>query len=158
MELTYTCEKSEKETVALAMRPFRRYFRTMFIIAAVMFVASLGFALSALMVEGLVAPSGMSLGNICLFLAMFLLFFGWCRRRRFCRAIIDTYRKRKTNLAEYRLSNEGFYCAHGESKATMPWSEFAKYRIDPDTLYLQCHSENVICIPIGAGAAWMARN
>ena len=41
MELTYTCEKSEKETVALAMHPFRRYFRTVFIIAAVLEKAGL---------------------------------------------------------------------------------------------------------------------
>ena len=40
MELTYTCEKSETETVELAMRPFRRYFRTMFAISAVMLVGA----------------------------------------------------------------------------------------------------------------------
>ena len=151
MELTYTCEKSEKETVALAMRPFRRYFRTMFIIAAVMFVVSVGYAVSDLMVEGLVAQNGVNLGKFCLFMGVFLLVFVWGLRRRLRRGVVDSYRKRKTNLAEYRLSNEGFYCAHGESKATMPWSEFAKYRIDPDTLYLQCHSENVICIPDWSG-------
>lgn len=151
MELTYTCEKSEKETVALAMRPFRRYFRTMFIIAAVMFVVSVGYAVSDLMVEGLVAQNGVNLGNFCLFMGVFFLFLGWGLRRRLRRGVVDTYRKRKTNLAEYRLSNEGFYCANGESKATMPWSEFAKYRIDPDTLYLQCHSGNVICIPDWSG-------
>ena len=151
MELTYTCEKSEKETVALAMRPFRRYFRTMFIIAAVMFVVSVGYAVSELMVKGLGSPSGARHGAFFLFMALAFALASWLRRRRFRRAIIDTYRKRKTNLAEYRLSNEGFYCAHGESKATMPWSEFAKYRIDPDTLYLQCHSGNVICIPDWSG-------
>lgn len=151
MELTYTCEKSEKETVALAMRPFRRYFRTMFAISAVMFVVSVGCAVSDLMVEGLVAQNGVNLGNFCLFMGVFLLFLGWGLRRRLRRGVVDTYRKRKTNLVEYRLSDEGLYCAHGESKATMPWSEFAKYRIDPDALYLQCHSGNVICIPDWSG-------
>ena len=147
MELTYTCEKSEKETLELAMRPFKRYFRKMFAIAAVMFVVSAGFAMSELMVDGLVAQSGVSLGELFFFMSLAIAVAGLFRRRRFRRGVIDTYRKRKTNLAEYRLSNEGFYCAHGESKATMPWSEFAKYRIDPDALYLQCHSGNVACIP-----------
>ena len=103
MELTYTCEKSEKETVALAMRPFRRYFRTMFIIAAVMFVVSVGYAVSDLMVEGLVAQNGVNLGNFSLFMGVFFLFLGWRLRRRLRRGVVDTYRKRKTNLAEYRL-------------------------------------------------------
>ena len=151
MELTYTCEKSEKETLELAERPFRRYFRTMFIIAAVMFVVSVGHAVSELMVKGLDSPSGARHGAFFLFMALAIALASWLRRRRFRRAIIDTYRKRKTNLAEYRLSNEGFYCAHGDSKATMPWSEFAKYRIDADALYLQCHSGNVICIPDWGG-------
>ena len=151
MELTYTCEKSEKETLELAERPFRRYFRTMFIIAAVMFVVSVGHAVSELMVKGLGSPSGARHGAFFLFMALAIALASWLRRRRFRRAIIDTYRKRKTNLAEYRLSNEGFYCAHGDSKATMPWSEFAKYRIDADALYLQCHSGNVICIPDWGG-------
>jgi hypothetical protein len=151
MELTYTCEKSEKETVELAMRPFRRYFRTMFIIAAVMFVVSVGYTVSDLMVEGLVAQNGVNLGNFCLFMGVFLLFLGWGLRRRFRRGVVDTYRKRKTNLVEYRLSDEGLYCAHGESKATMPWSEFAKYCIDADALYLQCHSGNVACVPDWSG-------
>ena len=151
MELTYTCEKSEKETVALAMRPFRRYFRTMFIIAAVMFVVSVGYAVSDLMVEGLVAQNGVNLGNFCLFMGVFLLFLGWGLRRRLRRGVVEAYRRRKTNLAEYRLSNEGFYCAHGESKATMPWSEFAKYSIDSDALFLQCHSGNVVYVPDWSG-------
>ena len=145
MELTYTCEKSEKETLELAMRPFRRYFRKMFAIAALMFVVMFGFELSELMVEGLANQSDLS--HIFLFMAMAIASAGWLLHRRFRRGVIDTYRKRKTNLAEYRLSDEGFYCAYGESKATMPWSEFAKYRIDPDALYLQCHSGNVACIP-----------
>ena len=151
MELTYTCEKSEKETLELAMRPFRRYFRTMFIIAAVMFVVAVGFALSELMFDGLVAQSGVSLGDIFLFSSLAVAVSIWFRRRRFCRAIIDTYRKRKTNRAEYRLSDEGFYCSHGESNATMPWSEFAKYRIDADALYLQPPSGYVVCIPDWSG-------
>ena len=151
MELTYTCEKSAKETLELAERPFWRYFRTMFIIAAVMFVVSVGHAVSELMVKGLGSPSGARHGAFFLFMALAIALASWLRRRRFRRAIIDTYRKRKTNLAEYRLSNEGFYCAHGDSKATMPWSEFAKYRIDADALYLQCHSGNVICIPDWGG-------
>ena len=151
MELTYTCEKSEKEAVALAMRPFRRYFRTMFIIAAVMFVVSVGYAVSELMVEGLVAQNGVNLGNFCLFMGVFSLFWGWGLRRRLRRGVVDTYRKRKTNLSEYRLSDDGLYCAHGVSNATMPWSEFAKFRIDPDALYLQCHSGNVISVPDWSG-------
>ena len=151
MELTYTCEKSEKETVALAMRPFRRYFRTMFIIAAVMFVASLGFAVSELMLEGLVEPSGARYGVFFLFMSLAIAVASWLRRRRLRRGVGDTYRKRKTNLVEYRLSDEGLYCAHGESKATMPWSEFAKYCIDADALYLQCHSGKVACVPDWSG-------
>ncbi len=151
MELTYTCEKSEKETVALAMRPFRRYFRTMFAISAVMFVVSVGYAVSDLMVEGLVAQNGVNLGNFCLFMGVFLLFLGWGLRRRLRRGVVEAYRRCKTNLAEYHLSDEGLYCAHGESKATMPWSEFAKYRIDSDALFLQCHSGNVICVPDWSG-------
>ena len=151
MELTYTCEKSEKEALELAMRPFRRYFRTMFAISAVMFVVSVGYAVSDLMVEGLVAQNGVNLGNFCLFMGVFLLFLGWGLRRRLRRGVVDTYRKRKTNLVEYRLSDEGLYCAHGESKATMPWSEFAKYCIDADALYLQCHSGKVACVPDWSG-------
>lgn len=151
MELTYTCEKSEKETVALAMRPFRRYFRTMFAISAVMFIVAVGYAVSELMVKGLGSPSGARHGAFFLFMALAFAVASWLRRRRFRRAIIDTYRKRKTSLAEYRLSNEGFYCAHGDSKATMPWSEFAKYCIDADALYLQCHSGNVVCVPDWSG-------
>lgn len=151
MELTYTCEKSETETVELAMRPFRRYFRMMFIIAAVMFVVSVGYAVSDLMVEGLVAQNGDNLGDFCLFIGVFLLFFGWGLRRRLRRGVVEACRKRKTNLAEYHLSDEGLCCAHGDSKATMPWSEFAKYCIDADALYLQCHSGNVACVPDWSG-------
>lgn len=151
MELTYTCEKSEKETVELAMRPFRRYFRTMFAISAVMFVVSVGYAVSDLMVEGLVAQNGVNLGNFCLFMGVFLLFLGWGLRRRLRRGVVEAYRRRKTNLAEYHLSDDGLYCAHGESKATMPWSEFAKYSIDSDALFLQCHSGNVVCVPDWSG-------
>ena len=139
MELTYTCEKSEKETVALAMRPFRRYFRTMFAISAVMFVVAWAQAVAELMVEGLVAQGGVSLGDFLLFMSLAIAVTVWLRRRRFRRGVVEAYRKRKTNLAEYHLSDEGLYCAHGDSKATMPWSEFAKYCIDADALYLQCH-------------------
>ena len=143
MELTYTCEKSEKETVALAMRPFRRYFRTMFAISAVMFVVAWAQAVAELMVEGLVAQGGVSLGIFLLFMSIAIAVTVWLRRRRFRRGVVEAYRKRKTNLAEYHLSDEGLFCAHGESKATMPWSEFAKYSIDSDALFLQCHSGNV---------------
>ena len=151
MELTYTCEKSEKETVALAMRPFRRYFRTMFAISAVMFVVAWAQAVAELMVEGLVAQGGVSLGNFLLFMSLAIAVTVWLRRRRFRRGVVEAYRKRKTNLAEYHLSDEGLYCAHGESKATMPWSEFAKYSIDSDALFLQCHSGNVVCVPDWSG-------
>ena len=151
MELTYTCEKSEKETLELSMRPFRRYFRTMFAIAAVMFAVSVGHAVSELMVKGLDATSGARHGAFFLFMALAIALASWLRRRRFRRSVIDTYRKRKTNLSEYRLSDDGLYCAHGESNATMPWSEFAKYCIAPDALYLQCHNGNVICIPDWSG-------
>ena len=120
MELTYTCEKSEKETVALAMRPFRRYFRTMFAISAVMFIVAWAQAVAELMVEGLVAQGGVSLGNFLLFMSLAFAVTVWLRRRRFRRGVVEAYRKRKTNLAEYHLSDEGLYCAHGESKATMP--------------------------------------
>ena len=151
MELTYTCEKSEKEAVALAMRPFRRYFRTMFIIAAVMFVVSVGYAVSELMVKGLGSPSGARHGAFFLFMSLAIAVTVWLRRRRFRRGVVEAYRRRKTNLAEYHLSDEGLYCAHGESKATMPWSEFAKYSIDSDALFLQCHSGNVVCVPDWSG-------
>lgn len=151
MELTYTCEKGEKETLELAMRPFRRYFRTMFIVAAVMFVVSAGFALSDMMAEGLLAQSGMSRGDFFLFMSLAIAAATWLHRRRFRRGIIDTCRKRKTNLVEYRLSDEGFSCVRGESKATMPWSEFAKYCVDTNALYLQCHNGHVICIPDWSG-------
>ena len=151
MELTYTCEKSEKETVALAMRPFRRYFRTMFAISAVMFVVAWAQAVAELMVEGLVAQGGVSLGNFLLFMSLAIAVTVWLRRRRFRRGVVEAYRKRKTNLAEYHLSDEGLYCAHCDSKATMPWSEFAKYCIDADALYLQYHSGNVACVPDWSG-------
>ena len=127
MELTYTCEKSEKETLELAMRPFRIYFRTMFGIAAVMFVVGSVYAVADLIGEGLVAQNGVNLGKFCLFMGVFLLFFGWGLRRRLRRGVVDTYRKRKTNLVEYRLFDNGLSCAYGETRATMPWSEFAKF-------------------------------
>ena len=151
MELTYTCEKSETETVELAMRPFRRYFRMMFAISAVMFVVAWAQAVAELMVEGLVAQGGVSLGDFLLFMSLAIAVTVWLRRRRFRRGVVEAYRKRKTNLAEYHLSDEGLYCAHGDSKATMPWSEFAKYCIDADALYLQCHSGNVVCVPDWSG-------
>jgi hypothetical protein len=153
MELTYTCEKSEKETVALAMRPFRRYFRTMFAASAAMFVLACVYAVAELMVKGLPAPApdGVSLGAFFLSMSLTIALIGWIRLRRFRRGVIDTYRKRKTNLAEYRLSDEGLYCAHGESKATMPWSEFARFRIDPDALYLQAPNGYIACVPDWSG-------
>ena len=151
MELIYTCEKSEKETLELAMRPFKRYFRTVFAMAAVMFVMAVEFFLSELLVEGFVLQSGMSLSGFILLCLLIVVLTGWFRRRRFRRCIMDTYRKRKTNLAEYRLSDASFYVAHGESMATMPWSEFAKYRIDPDALYLQCNNGSVVCVPDWGG-------
>ena len=151
MELTYTCEKSEKETVALAMRPFRRYFRTMFATAAVMFVVAWVYAVADLMVDGLAAQNGVRFGVFFLFMSLTIALIGWIRRRRFRRGVIDTYRKRKTNIAEYRLSDEGLYCAHVESKATMPWSEFTKYCIDADALYLQMPSGYITCIPGWSG-------
>lgn len=151
MELTYTCEKSEKETLELAMRPFKRYFRTVFAMAAVMFVMAVEFFLSELLVEGFVLQSGMSLSGFILLCSLIVVLTGWFRRRRLRRCIMDSYRKRKTNLAEYRLSDESFYAAHGETKATMPWSEFAKYRIDPDALYLQCNNGSVVCVPDWGG-------
>lgn len=151
MELTYTCEKSEKETLELAMRPFRIYFRTMFGIAAVMFVVGSVYAVADLIGEGLVAQNGVNLGKFCLFMGVFLLFFGWGLRRRLRRGVVDTYRKRKTNLVEYRLFDNGLSCAYGETRATMPWSEFAKFRIDPDALYLQQPSGYIACIPDWSG-------
>lgn len=151
MELIYTCEKSEKETLELAMRPFKRYFRTVFAMAAVMFVLAVEFFLSELLVEGFVIKSGMSLSELLLICSLTVVLTGWFRRRRLRRCIKDTYRKRKTNQAEYRLSDESFYAAQGETKATMPWSEFAKYRIDPDALYLQCNNGSVVCVPDWGG-------
>ena len=153
MELTYTCEKSEKEAVALAMRPFRRYFRTMFATAAAMFVLACVYAVAELMVKGLPAPApdGVSLGAFFLSMSLAIALIGWILRRRIRRGVIDTYRKRKTNIAEYRLSDEGLYCAHGESKATMPWSEFARFRIDPDALYLQAPNGYIACVPDWSG-------
>lgn len=151
MELIYTCEKSEKETLELAMRPFKRYFRTVFAMAAVMFVLAVEFFLSELLVEVFVIKSGMSLSELLLICSLTVVLTGWFRRRRLRRCIMDSYRKRKTNQAEYRLSDESFYAAQGETKATMPWSEFAKYRIDPDALYLQCNNGSVVCVPDWAG-------
>ena len=109
MELTYTCEKSETETVELAMRPFRRYFRTMFAVSAVMFVVAWAQAVAGLMVEGLVAQGGVSLGDFLLFISLAIAVTVWLRRRRFRRGVVEAYRKRKTNLAEYHLSDEGLY-------------------------------------------------
>ncbi|MBR0191059.1 MAG: YcxB family protein [Thermoguttaceae bacterium] len=151
MELIYTCEKSEKETLELAMRPFKRYFRTVFAMAAVMFVLAVECFLPELIAEGVVPKSGMDPGGLLLLISLTIVWTGWFRRRRFRRCIMDTYRKRKTNLAEYRLSDESFYAAQGETKATMPWSEFAKYRIDPDALYLQCNNGSVVCVPDWGG-------
>ena len=151
MELIYTCEKSEKETLELALRPFKRYFRTVFAMAAVMFVMAVEFFLSELLVEGFVLQSGMSLSELLLICSLTVVLTGWFRRRRLRRCIMDSYRKRKTNLAEYRLSDASFYAAQGETKATMPWSEFAKYRIDPDALYLQCNNGSVVCVPDWGG-------
>ena len=151
MELTYTCEKSEKETLELAMRPFRRYFRTMFAIAAVMFVMAWVYTAADFMVDGLVAQNGVSLGTFFMSMSLAIALIGWVHRRRFRRATEDSYRNRKTNLAEYRLSDERLFCAHGETQVTMPWSEFAKFRIDPDALYLQQPSGYIACIPDWSG-------
>lgn len=147
MELIYTCEKSEQETLELAMRPFKRYFRMVFAMAAVLFFLAVECFLPELIVQGFVIQSGVNLGVLLLPISLTIVWTGWFRRRRFRRCIMDSYRKRKTNLAEYRLSDEGIYVAHGESMATMPWSEFAKYRIDPDALYLQCNNGSVVCVP-----------
>lgn len=151
MELIYTCEKSEKETLELAMRPFKRYFRMVFAMAAVLFFLAVECFLPELIVQGLIIQSGVNLGVLLLPISLTIVWTGWLRRRRFRRCIMDSYRKRKTNLAEYRLSDEGIYVAHGESMATMPWSEFAKYRIDPDALYLQCNNGSVVCVPDWGG-------
>ena len=151
MELTYTCEKSEKETLELAMRPFRRYFRGIAIIAVLMLVVGSVYAVADLMGEGLIAQNGVNLSDFFVSMSLAIALIGWVRRRRFRRATEDTYRNRKTNLAEYRLSDEGLFCAHGETRATMPWSEFAKFRIDPDALYLQQLNGYVACIPDWSG-------
>lgn len=151
MELTYTCEKSEKESLELAMRPFKRYFRTLFIYAAVLFLAAAAFAVARLMCAGIVVDSSADYAVIYFALALALTAFGWSLRHRFRRGIVETYRCRKTSLSEYRLTDDALFCAHGESKATLPWSDFKRYRIDDDALYLQSRNGTVACIPDWSG-------
>lgn len=151
MELTYTCEKSEKESLELAMRPFKRYFRTLFIYAVVLFLAAAVFAVARLMCVGIVADSSADYAMIYFALALVLAAFGWSLRHRFRRGVVDTYRCRKTSLSEYRLTDDALFCAHGESKATLPWSDFKRYRIDDDALYLQSRNGTVACIPDWSG-------
>ena len=147
MELKYTCErKSEKDALELAMRPYRLQIRSLFLYGVSVLLTAAAYGVAYCLCHS-------SIEGVCLFLvgggtslAIGVKFYLVIRHR-----VLDAYRSRKTNITEYRLTDDALFCAYDNCNATMPWSEFKKYRIDDDALYLQSRMGAFACVPDWSG-------
>ena len=151
MELTWTTEKSEKETVKLFLRRrgFLKDLRLGGAILSVFWMVASTFCWFGLFElfdvrlfhgAGIVFPI---IGALFLFCFVTIDWFLVHAPRR-------AYRQRGTHKVEYRLTDDKFSFAAGDTQFSSPWSKVAKkFRIDKKAIYL--YGKNVPfeakCIP-----------
>ena len=121
MELTYTTEKSEKETIKL----FLRRHEFLLELHSVMVIGAL--------FGGLLAVSSGSFGVVPLVFCLGYIVLDWFLiyvPRRF-------YRRRVTNRVEYHLTDDAVAFTVGDTHFSSTWKRAAKkFRIDKKAIYL----------------------
>ncbi len=135
MELTWTTEKNEKETIKLFMRR-RGFLRELHSVMVI----------GALWGGGLLVASSGAFGLVLLIFCLGYIALDWIliyAPRRF-------YRRRETNKVEYWLTDDALAFAVGETQFSSPWNRVAKkFRVDKKAIYL--YGKNVPfeaqCIP-----------
>jgi len=149
MELTYTTEKSEKETVRLFLRQwgFLRDLRLWSAILSVGWLVGTIFYCFVLL-DPFYSPCKCAVSALLgsgIFLVCFFLL-----DRMLVQAPRRAYRQRKTHKIEYRLTDDGLAFTIGETQFSSPWNNVAKkFRVDKKALYLYGRNLpfEVQCIP-----------
>ena len=136
MELTWTTEKSEKETIKLFWR--RCWFlRDLHLGFAIMSVLLANGAIYYLLVMRDGSTIGIAEFSIYILFALIFLFCIFLFNRVVVQKVRRAYRQRKTNRVDYRLMDDKLAFAAGETTFSSPWSKAAKkFRIDRKAIYL----------------------
>ena len=141
MELTYTTEKSEKETIKLFLR--RRGSLKGWLL---MELREMAATMAVLWPVGVILywtvlcdhPYNYCFGIVIAFLgaAAFCLCF-FILERIVTRVPRRAYRQRTSHKVEYRLTDDALAFSFGESSFSSPWNKVTKkFRIDKNALYL----------------------
>ena len=133
MELTWTTEKSEKETVKLFLRRrgFLNVLRVGVAVLAVFWTVACSFCAIAL-VDDIGSIIGITVAGVLVLCLCFWAFDKWLTN-----GPRHAYRQRKTHKVEYRLTDDVLAFTIGETSFSSPWNNVAKkFKLYSDALIL----------------------